>query len=304
MTKTQTIRSPVKRTALASISANVQAKKPAKDAKRRRLPWISQLNLEKASPAPSEQSVPAIATAGREQLSHPAVQPSPRVHVSSITIPPFLFRAAGIKQSKGSGSKGSGSKDSGSRGRNDAHVIDPLSGYSATYHSHLEAIPQARQMIKNHISYLYPEPSEFSSWSVSLLYVLVHTMRKVFHRKEEDVRIYVMDTAKLPPTNRAHSATDLVRWYHLDSTPYLEDYAEGEFLVHGKLYNTSGKLWQAVKFADLLSEGLLKLMPYLEAEDLDKLFQNVRDLRAAHFAAQGMPPLPCRWAELDLASIC
>lgn len=75
-----------------------------------------------------------------------------------FAIPPFLFRAASEQ----------------SRGINTKDSINPLQGYDAKYHDNLEELEaqpgRAKWMLSNHIANQYKVPSEFSSWSASLLY--------------------------------------------------------------------------------------------------------------------------------------
>ena len=104
-----------------------------------------------------------------------------------------------------------------SRGRNTSMVIDPLHGYSPEYHASLSSIPynEARMMIRDHLNYEYRSPSEFSSWSISLLWVLVHAVRKAYDCGEWDILIYALDTSKLPPA-RIHSASELLEKQNYD----------------------------------------------------------------------------------------
>jgi hypothetical protein len=156
-------------------------------------------------------------------------------------LPPFLFRAA---------------SSNGSRGINTAEEIDPLAGTGGEYHSNIESITELPRLLYDHINYEYRTPSEFSSWSVSLLYVLVHANRKAHHLCEANVVLYVLDTRKLE-SSRVRSAVGLLKENRVASKrDILEQYAEGEFLIHGKLVNGDGKLWHTVDFEDLMDAGL------------------------------------------------
>lgn len=107
-------------------------------------------------------------------------------------------------------------------------------------------------MVHDHIKFNYESPSQFSSWSVSVvLYVLVHVIRKTYSQDEDEVIIYVMDTSKLP-TSRIRSAVELIKEYDLEWAENPIDYAQGEHLVHGKLEHTPG-LWEGVVMVALIA---------------------------------------------------
>ena len=183
-------------------------------------------------------------------------------------IPPFLFRAASDQ----------------SRGANTAARIDPLEHYgTADYHKDLDSFPRCDicPMLADHFEYMYDRPSEFSSWSISILWVLVHAVRKATCFEETNVLIYIMDTRKLP-IGRAHSAVQLVKDYRLEWIPNVRDYTQGEYLVHGELHHTNG-LWQAVRLETLIDGGLYTTFPTLEKEDLaDSLYQRMVGLRMGY----------------------
>jgi len=184
------------------------------------------------------------------------------------TIPPFLFRAASDQ----------------SRGANTSTRIDPLDGYGTDYHADLASIgiPQARMMLADHFEYKYDRASEFSSWSISILWVLVHAVRKAACFEETNVLIYIMDARKLP-AGKAHSAVQLVKEYDLFD-PDTKQYAHGEYLVHGELRNTEG-LWQAVSLEALIDAGLYTTFPTLGKEDLAlRLHQRMMRLRKGYLS--------------------
>ena len=115
-------------------------------------------------------------------------------------IPPYLFRAASDQ----------------SRGENTIDEIDPLyqcinakTGKEESYSADLTALEneepymsKAIRMVYNHLKFHYGAASEFSSWSVSLLWVLVHAVRKLQSREETNVLVYIMDTSKLPSSDQ------------------------------------------------------------------------------------------------------
>lgn len=182
--------------------------------------------------------------------------------------PPILFRTASDQ----------------SRGLNTAHDIDPLYGYQSEYHVDLASVPlpTARHMIYDHIDWNYKTASEFSSWSVSLLYVLVHAVCKTYSEDETNVLIYVMSTRDLP-ASRIYTASKAVKDYDVTFGPNLLKYSQGEYLIHGKLSNTEG-LWQAVRMEDLITAGFWKVFPSLRDDTRQHLlFQRVQQLRFAYF---------------------
>lgn len=200
-----------------------------------------------------------------------------------MAIPPYLFRTASDE----------------SRGLNTANEIDPLHGYDSQYHSDIASIglPDIRFMIKDHLDWKYHLLSEFSSWSVSLLWVLVHAVRKAYAEGEDDILVYVMDTSKLPASNSLHSAQQLIKEHDLRWSTNLYEYAEGEYLIHGRICNSDG-LWQAVGLDELIRQDLWKLCKALrlEVDDprRDELHQRVIKLRSGLFG----PPTPY-WESLD-----
>lgn len=179
--------------------------------------------------------------------------------------PPFLFRV-GSKQS---------------RGINTATEIDPLAGYDSEDHDDIEGIGYdgLRQMMYDHVKYNYAAPSEFTSWSVSVLYVLVHAIRKMYHY-EDDLLLYVMDTRKLS-ASRVRCSTDLLKAYDVSWAPNLIDYSLREYLIHGKLEHSAG-LWQAVKFDKLITAGFWEAFPSLQ-QDRYLLLLRVTYLRTVYF---------------------
>lgn len=158
--------------------------------------------------------------------------------LATSTSPPFLFRAAshlsqGVKLAERDTKQLRKIKDTVSRGINTTELIDPLDGYGVDYYEDLaeiESIGIMQHMLKNHISYENRVASEFSSWSVSLLYVLVHAMRKSYN-ESNGILIYVMDTNKLPESSKIFTARDLLRKHGLHKVPTLMDYALGLYMA-------------------------------------------------------------------------
>lgn len=196
-------------------------------------------------------------------------------------LPPFLFRAA---------------SSSYSRGINTADLIDPLAGTGSTYHSDIDSIPELHWKLYDHINYEYKTPSEFSSWPVSLLYVLVHANRKAHFFTEANVLIYVLDTSKLADVGRVRNAVRMLRDLRVKSkSDVLEQYAQGEFLIHGKMENESGMLWKCVEFDELMEKGLWECFYHFRKDlgwedKLKPLFPMAMRLRGGWFKEDaGLP---------------
>ncbi|KAK4552213.1 hypothetical protein LTR86_010567 [Recurvomyces mirabilis] len=186
--------------------------------------------------------------------------------------PRFLFRASS-NQSRG-GPKG-----------NTLTTVDPLArSQTVDYHSCLAAIPRsrARSMLEHHFLWHYEHDSEFSSWSTSLLWVLVHTIRKQVIRHDTNILIYVLDTAGVED-NRIHSALKLLEVFNLGHHEQLLEYCKGEYLVHRLLRATMG--FKAVKLEKVTHAGLYEVFPDLQSSAAaGHLYLRVRDhLRPLYF---------------------
>ncbi|KAK3675381.1 hypothetical protein LTR78_004891 [Recurvomyces mirabilis] len=186
--------------------------------------------------------------------------------------PRFLFRASS-DQSRG-GPEG-----------NTLTTVDPLAhSQTVDYHSCLAVIPRsvARSMLQHHFLWHYEHASEFSSWSTSLLWVLVHAIRKQVIRHDTNVLIYVLDTTRVED-NRIHSAVKLLDVFDLRHPEQLSEYCKGEYLVHGLMRATIG--FKAVKLETVTHAGLYEVFPDLRISAADhRLYLRVRDhLRPIYF---------------------
>ena len=98
--------------------------------------------------------------------------------------PPLLFRAATDD-----------TFSSFSRGANTEDEIDPLFNTESSYHNDLFSNPHlfstAMMMVYDYINCNYNALSELSSWSASLLFVLLHAIRKYWALDEGDVIIWI-----------------------------------------------------------------------------------------------------------------
>ncbi|KAK4541995.1 hypothetical protein LTR36_007195 [Oleoguttula mirabilis] len=198
----------------------------------------------------------------------------------TLAQPRFLFRAAS-------------DRSRGGPSGNSIHLINPLAGYSAmddgTYYDRFTAMAwdQADMMLLLHFQYNYKFPSAFSSWSVSLLWVLMHAARKAEIDREENVLIYVLDTSEMSGGLRTYHAQQLVHLFQLQERhdqSSLEQYALGEYLVYGKLRSSDGFMsvrFETLKDAGLLVEGIRKLDP--EPRWDDGLHQRIHKLRNIYY---------------------
>lgn len=110
--------------------------------------------------------------------------------------------------------------------------------------------------------------------------MLVHGVRKLYSIKQTNTLIYVLDTRKLP-AGRLHRASELLRKYCPYPQRQLEEYAQGEFLLHGPVSN-EGNIWRAVPLAQLVVTGIFEAFPEL-TYGYDLLLTAVKRLRCAYF---------------------
>jgi len=136
----------------------------------------------------------------------------------------------------------------------------------------------ARHMIESHLLYLYSQPSEFTSWSSSLLFVVLHAIRKKYALGENDLRICILDTRRLRDTT-IYPATALMKVYDIQNVDKLKfQYYSHEYLLHGRLQNTG--CYDLADFDDLEQAGLYQLYPelYHRTKDLIKKVLAMREL--------------------------
>ncbi|KAK5688551.1 hypothetical protein LTS10_000529 [Elasticomyces elasticus] len=180
---------------------------------------------------------------------------------ATLSCPRFLFRA-------------SSNESRGGPAGNTAFLIDPLAKTDEAYCSRFTDLDweDADLQLETHFGYQYKHPSPFSSWSTSLLWVLVHAVRKSVVYHETNVLIYVLDTEALVGQERVFSARGLVEMLAVSNSAYKRDgwlkhvykYSVGEYLVHRKLYETDG--FKAVSLDTLVKAGLFKSVPTLDLQ--------------------------------------
>ena len=92
-------------------------------------------------------------------------------------------------------------------------------------HAKIENIHKANDMIKNHYLYRYTCPSEFVSWSSSLLFVLAHAIRKQNFLAENNVQVRILDVRKLPKDMAIYPLKTLFQVYDMPHQDVLWHYS-------------------------------------------------------------------------------
>ncbi|KAK8173937.1 hypothetical protein IWX90DRAFT_428341 [Phyllosticta citrichinensis] len=202
---------------------------------------------------------------------------------SARCVPRYLFRAFSDQ----------------SRGTNSATEAIPDASCHTTITADEKLISSTKHMISDHLLYKYSTPSEFSSWSSSLLFVLRHAIRRAHQPslQDTDVFICVLDTKTLPDDLHIYPATALMAAYDIkpivvrplnrnDKRNWLvPHYYLGEYLLHGPLSLAASKCaavkMQAVSLDCLEHTGLYSLLPALNNATINSLAPEVRALRRA-----------------------
>ncbi len=137
-------------------------------------------------------------------------------------------------------------------------------------------------MLEQHLRWDYACPSEFSSWSSSLLFVLRHAVRKKYCDLAKNVCIYVLDSRK-SVNNSIYPATSLLQVYEVKSEKKLRhEYYATEYLLHGALENANS--FSVVALEILERQGLYQQFPELNEERRSEdLYLRVLYLRRLFF---------------------
>ena len=165
-------------------------------------------------------------------------------------MPRYLFRTYGL----------------GTSGANSEYGFIPPAfrsyrGFIAAGHASVDLIPRQenRKMIEQHILWNYESRSEYSSWTVSLLWALQHAVRKQMDQKRSGMEICVLDVRKLIHPN-IYPAKSLVEILEVTNAKVLrERYLYGEFLVHGKL--KQGYCFHIISLDALIENGFFQTFP-------------------------------------------
>jgi hypothetical protein len=135
-----------------------------------------------------------------------------------------------------------------------------LHGSNAQYHGSLEQFHETDptgliDMLYHHLRCKYKVASEESSWSASLLFVLVHAIRMKYLDRQKKVLTYVVDTPRLDSSRimailwlflplllhqqSFQLASELLHQYKV-AYPPKKLFGAAEYLVHGRIENTNG----------------------------------------------------------------
>ena len=156
---------------------------------------------------------------------------------------------------------------------------------ASSYHESVLDIPftEAKAMLKAHIIDKNTRMLEFSSWSSSLLCILLDATRKAKYRHEAIVCVYVLSTRKLAQAS-VFPASMLLRAYDIKSKGELpRSIYSSEYLVHGAIGNEA--CFRVAGLQQLREGGLHDLFPELDVQQGPKpLSQRLEDLRLKFFA--------------------
>ena len=81
-----------------------------------------------------------------------------------------------------------------SRGTNNHATMAPD---TRNCRARIESIYNLTEMVEKHQKWKYEYPSEFVSWSSSLLFVLVHASRRRYRQRHHNVQVRILDVRKL-----------------------------------------------------------------------------------------------------------
>lgn len=144
-------------------------------------------------------------------------------------------------------------------------------------------------MIIAHLAYRYSQPSQFTSWTSSLLFAIVHCIRKSSFLNETGLKIYMLDTRKLSHAS-IYPATTLLKVYDIKNAPGYDadpwSYIH-EYLAHGPLVNDC-HCYDVASFSNLLIHHLWSVFDGIYSDGKELVFR-IRDLRNKYFAQSISP---------------
>ena len=187
-------------------------------------------------------------------------------------VPRYLFRAYSNK----------------SFGYNDSTEMIPTAFNEGVGHKSIFHVPeQERQkMLSDHLAWSRDTCSDFLSWSSSLLFVLIHGVRRKYYQKEEGVNICIMDTHEAKD-NDVYPARMLVKLWGVDKP---DDWYQSEYLVHGPLGSKRGAVYTTVPLDFFEGHGLYQLFPELyEGRESFELLKRVNRLRGTFSVLEDTP---------------
>lgn len=146
-------------------------------------------------------------------------------------------------------------------------------------------------MIENHILW-NREPTEFISWTSSLLWALQYAVRKRAKWKDQNISICVLDIQQAPMQLSIYPVPSLLCVYGIPSRG--REFYHAEYLAHS-IVEVSGRSLSAISFKALISGGLFELLPELDDKSgRDLLAKRVTQLRSAYFTH------PCKVSPREL----
>lgn len=150
---------------------------------------------------------------------------------------------------------------------------------------------EAKFMIETHILWSR-EPTEFISWTSSLLWALQHAVRKRAKCKDQNVSICVLDIQRAPVQLSIYPVPNLLCVYGISSRG--RDFYHAEYLAHS-IVEVSGRSLGVISFNALISGGLFELLPELDDKS-GRVFlaKRVNQLRSIYFTQ------PCKVSPREL----
>ncbi|KAI5250328.1 hypothetical protein E4T43_00292 [Aureobasidium subglaciale] len=134
--------------------------------------------------------------------------------------------------------------------------------------------PRTRDILDRHLSWSKRRPSEFVSWTSSILVALVYAIRALEsdHPRDTDkgsIHIAVLDVSTVPATTPIYPANSLMRTFGLPyDTPSKRYNLFWEFLMHGSIKNTPHlRRYGVIAIKQLVKEGFYTVFePFQDAD--------------------------------------
>lgn len=159
----------------------------------------------------------------------------------------------------------------------------PTAVWAGSGHESIHYVPEQQRipMLQTHLEWKKGTHSDFMSWSSSLLWVLVHGIRRKYHQMESNVHICIMDTQEARTSNMIYPARALMKAWNVKKP---EDWYSAEYLACGRLEAFHGEVYTTIPLDTLESRGLYDVLPELGVErESDELHRRVERLRGQMF---------------------